>query len=402
MTDEAVDIAEQFEKHLNSPNQTWLLGAGISFNANIPLMYPLTERVLEKAKAHFAADGDATAVLDFIQGDCAKDAHIETYLTHLSDIISLAERSHNKSFTLDGTAVGKSKLVEVHLRLLELISEIVRWGYRAASGDEEMLEGKPGESIVTSGEHEEFVKAIFGSNRAGLEDLRGAVELFTTNYDTLIEDALALHRIPHADGFTGGGVAFWNGYSDLDARRVKAVVTKLHGSIDWFRSNVSPSHLLRRRFGDTYPKGDGGAVMIYPQATKYLNAQVDPFSSLFNRFRNRLANGKDHSLMVCGYSFGDEHINADIEIAMSASGSQLNLIAFSNEMPDGALPETLSNWLNSSLGERIYVASSKGITRGTSGPFWSSEGGSRDWWTFSGATKLIANGLPSDVQELLP
>lgn len=37
-----IDVAEQFEKHLNSPKQTWLLGAGVSFLANIPLMHPLT------------------------------------------------------------------------------------------------------------------------------------------------------------------------------------------------------------------------------------------------------------------------------------------------------------------------------------------------------------------------
>lgn len=401
MTDVAIDIAEQFEKHLNSPNQTWLLGAGISFNANIPLMYPLTDRVLERAKERFEDDDHANKVLEFVQGDCSSDAHIETYLTHLSDVISMADRSQSSSFTINGTAVEKGKLVEVHLVLLELISEIVRWGYRAPTDTSAMLAGEPGKSIVTSAEHEEFVQAIFGSNRAGLEDLRGAVELFTTNYDTLIEDALALHCIPHADGFTGGGVAFWNGYSDLELRRIEAVVTKLHGSIDWFRSKVSPSHLLRRRFGDPYPREEGGAVMIYPQATKYLNAQIDPFSALFGRFRNRLAQGKDHSLMVCGYSFGDEHINADIEIAMSAAGSQLNLIAFSNEGENGQLPETLSAWLNSSWGERIYVASSNGITRGTSGPFWAAEGGARDWWTFSGATQLVANGLPSDIQEQL-
>lgn len=41
------DISEQFEKHLNSPKQTWLLGAGVSYPANIPLMYPLTDRVME-------------------------------------------------------------------------------------------------------------------------------------------------------------------------------------------------------------------------------------------------------------------------------------------------------------------------------------------------------------------
>lgn len=67
------DIAEQFEKHLNSPKQTWLLGAGVSYPANIPLMYPLTDRVMELARGDlFAADADALRVLDFVVRDCAE------------------------------------------------------------------------------------------------------------------------------------------------------------------------------------------------------------------------------------------------------------------------------------------------------------------------------------------
>ena len=45
-----VDIATQFEKHLSSPKQTWLLGAGVSIGSNIPLMGPLTDRVLHVAR----------------------------------------------------------------------------------------------------------------------------------------------------------------------------------------------------------------------------------------------------------------------------------------------------------------------------------------------------------------
>ena len=72
------DIAEQFEKHLNSPKQTWLLGAGVSYPGNIPLMYPLTERVMELARNElFAADADAIRILDFVVGDCAEISHID-------------------------------------------------------------------------------------------------------------------------------------------------------------------------------------------------------------------------------------------------------------------------------------------------------------------------------------
>ena len=41
---------QQLDEFLSRPNQSWLLGAGISKDAGIPLMYPLTARVMDLAK----------------------------------------------------------------------------------------------------------------------------------------------------------------------------------------------------------------------------------------------------------------------------------------------------------------------------------------------------------------
>ena len=46
---DAKDTLHQLDSFLAASNQSWLLGAGISVDANIPLMYPLTERVLALA-----------------------------------------------------------------------------------------------------------------------------------------------------------------------------------------------------------------------------------------------------------------------------------------------------------------------------------------------------------------
>jgi hypothetical protein len=40
---------QQLDEFLSRPNQMWLLGAGVSYDAGIPLMYPLTSRVMELA-----------------------------------------------------------------------------------------------------------------------------------------------------------------------------------------------------------------------------------------------------------------------------------------------------------------------------------------------------------------
>lgn len=406
MTVEAADIAEQFEKHLNSPKQTWLLGAGISYPAKIPLMLALTKRVLAEARSvGFAADDEAKSVLDFITSDCGDSSHIEHHLTHLGDLISIADRSRTGAVEIGGVAVAKEKLVEVHSALINLIASTVRWGYQASwnnpDGTVAQPEriGQPNEPIVEIAGHSEFVNAIYGPGRAGLEFVRTPVEFFTTNYDTLLEDALALSGIEFSDGFTGGGVGFWD-LAHYDHRSgIRAVVTKLHGSIDWYRPNDGKARLLRVRHGDTYP-GEGGAVMIYPQATKYMNTQRDPFAELFQRFRVRLSAGSDHVLLICGYSFGDDHINAEIELAMASRSNQLTIVAFVDE-PNDALPTTLQDWLTKEWAQQLFIASPKGLYQGHDGPVFPAEDGTRDWWTFSGAANLFSEGLPKDIQEAM-
>lgn len=44
------DTLAQLDNLLGASNQSWLFGAGISLDAGIPLMWPLTERVFTKAK----------------------------------------------------------------------------------------------------------------------------------------------------------------------------------------------------------------------------------------------------------------------------------------------------------------------------------------------------------------
>lgn len=401
------DVAEQFERHLNSPKQTWLLGAGISFPANIPLMHPLTERVLTLAKGdRFPGDNQAQKIIEFVENDCPKTAHIEHYLTHLADLISISERSRNSSVKLNELSFNKEKIVEVHNSLLEIIAGVIRWGYRSnREGDEshsqqEELKGERGKSIVEITSHLDFVRAIFNTSRAGLDFVRSPVEFFTTNYDTLLEDALALSQIAYQDGFTGGGCAFWHSDNYLPTAKTRAIVTKLHGSIDWYRESATASSVLRVRDGERYPES-GGTVMIWPQATKYTNTQRDPFANLFQRFRKRLSDGNDHVLLICGYSFGDEHINAEVETAMDSEESQLTLVAFSDEREKG-LPPALEEWRsNKPWRDRLFIASPKGLYRGASQPLFGLEKDTRTWWTFDGVTTLFDKGLPQDIQETL-
>jgi hypothetical protein len=136
--------------------------------------------------------------------------------------------------------------------------------------------------------------------------------------------------------------------------------------------------------------------MIYPQATKYVETQKDPFASLFTQFRSVLSSNEPNVLIACGYSFGDEHINSEIESALSLSPN-ITLIAFIKEVPNDKneikINKTLDAWLqNSQFGKRVFVAGENGIYNNLLMPFNVDPNKKLSWWKFSGLTEFLKTG----------
>ena len=129
-----LDNLKQLDELLAADNQSWLFGAGISFNAGVPLMRPLTDRVFTLAEAM----GDATdkMVLTFLRDELPNNAHIEHILSQLGDYRTIAERSKSNNVRLGDVPLNLLALENLHQRILGWIAEIVRWGYQAADGDE--------------------------------------------------------------------------------------------------------------------------------------------------------------------------------------------------------------------------------------------------------------------------
>lgn len=388
--DETNDLLEQLDRHLMSPCQAWLFGAGISKEAGVPLMVPLTARV--RAKAEGTAH---KAVLDALFAELPANSHIEHLLSHLGDYAALAERAKLEEVTVGGTKIKAVALTEAHTDVVKWIAETVRWGYRPAHDDKPEVVGKSGESIVSIDEHKAFVQALFKTAQAGLQDRRGAVRLFSTNYDTLLEDALALCTVSCWDGFSGGAVAFrsFNFGEAEPALAYRAHVVKLHGSSDWHLGD--DGRVWRVRDGDIYPDKTA-RVLIHPQSTKYLATQRDPFAAQFDLLRRTLATRADNVLAVCGYSFGDEHINQELEFALAAPDNRTTVVVFLYEA--SGWPECITRWRESSWAKRLYVVTEKAVYVGPTGPFHSVEAGKvRDWWTFAGVTKLLKDGAEGSL-----
>jgi len=406
MTDTSLAARQQIEELLKSPDQSWLLGAGISCDAGIPLMFPLTERVHTLLKD----DGGSPypELFEKIHGELPDGSHVEHVLSHLGDYIALAERSREKKVVISGDHVELNQLTFLHTRIRDHIRNTIRWGYRAANDGNQAIVGSQKDPIVSVTQHCDFVRALFRHRRANLER-RPPIRFFTTNYDTLLEDALALERIPYHDGFCGGAMAFWEPAGqafganvDANVPHIQARVHKLHGSIDWYANEKDV--VVRRRDGARYPPEDADRVLIYPQATKYQLTQLDPFAALFAQFRAALNSQGQSLLAICGYSFGDDHINQEIERALRQRNNRLTLLVFAYQ-PDGKLPaknhnlpQCLVKWLSDdglepAQRQRIVVAGRRGVYHGSLEnrcPAHASH--PHEWWSFSGVTKVLKHG----------
>lgn len=380
---------DELKKQLDSSRQNWLLGAGISCNSNIPLMYPLTDRV--KKIVTDSKHAKNNEIYNLLTKELQDKCHIEHYLSHIGDLIALADRSKSKTAIVEKKAFTREEYLHLHKSIISAIGETVRYGYSKTGADEKI--GTPAEPIVEIEHHLKFVDAIY-STRSNLLS-RSKLTFFTTNYDTLLEDALGLEKFTVVDGFSGGAVGYWNPlyeFQDLNSLPNKCLLYKLHGSIDWQRDEKKG--LVRSRYGTKYLDNTMD-IMIYPQASKYVETQKDPFSYLFNGFRNALNSAEDNVLITCGYSFGDDHINAEIEAALSSRNNKTTVIAFVCENAEGTITinKTLDSWLaNKQFGNRVYVAGKKGVYRNSNIVIPPPARKDMDWWTFSGLTNFILTG----------
>ena len=391
MSDGTKDGLRQLDRLLASTNQSWLLGAGISLNAGIPLMLSLTDHVFSEAEK--AVSREQMQALKNVRSQLPKDSHIEHVLSQIGDYRAIADRSDDQNVRINESVLSVSELDSLHLQLLEWIAHTIRCGYRPKTDNDPEEIGTLNNRIVTVDDHLNFVSALFIRSQAGVVERRRAVKLFTTNYDTLLEDALALGGFSYWDGFSGGAVAYRSHrYGDEEpTRSYRAHVVKLHGSIDWHLGE--DNRVWRVRDGDTYP-GSTARVLIYPQSTKYLATQRDPFAAQFDLFRRTLNTCEDNILATCGYSFGDEHINQEIELALGRPENKTTLLAFASD-----INPILERWKNKSWGKRVYIITKRGLYVGDSEPpSHAIESNNLNWWTFDGVTKILNDGAEAFAQ----
>lgn len=145
---------------------------------------------------------------------------------------------------------------------------------------------------------------------------KSPISIFTTNYDLFNEMALDELGFPYNNGFSGTykrkfSPATYN-YMYVENMNLNRDVwervssffnlVKLHGSISWVRKD---EQVWERDYENV---SDEDTVMIYPTPLKDRSTLMIPYSDLFRTMENRLMQ-KNSTLVVLGYSFGDDHIN---------------------------------------------------------------------------------------------
>jgi hypothetical protein len=214
----------------------------------------------------------------------------------------------------------------------------------------------------SSSAYSELVNWITGASRDY------PIEIFTTNYDLLFEEAFEASRAPYFDGFTGGREPFFDPVSvasnDLPPRWTR--LWKLHGSLGWSSSEK----------GEVIRTGKSNAThLVFPEHLKYDQTQKAPYTALLDRLRAFLST-PDTLLVSIGFSFSDAHVAARVDEGLagnpSASVFAFQFKSLSDEMGACDLAKRRSNF-------SVY-AKDRAMVNGTEGN-WSlpPELPSKDW-----------------------
>jgi len=123
------EAIQRLEDLMSQSGRAFLLGAGCSKCAGLPLTAELTENALASAKL----DDDSKKILGEIQrlfNGSSPAAHIEDFLSELVDLIAIANRRSTRNATantvmLDGTCYTAEQLIEAAEQIKRAIADII-------------------------------------------------------------------------------------------------------------------------------------------------------------------------------------------------------------------------------------------------------------------------------------
>ena len=271
------------------------LGAGVGCSCGLPDIKKLQEKVLSGLKSEYAEPFKKQL----------ENRNLEQALSRLRRISALISGDQ----LVDGLSAQQASLID---------SAVCQEVVKALAID-----------IGTDLTSMHYLAAWVGASQYHLP-----VEIFTVNYDLLLETALEHRRVPYFDGFVGVLKARFHtelveaptGRGEEFVPPFFARLWKLHGSVNWLWEGQSIVRL-------GHPVTSDVAAAIYPSDAKYDESRRIPFVVLQDRFRRALQEAET-MLIVSGYSFGDEHLN-ELMFDAAARRPRSEFIAFCHSnIPD--------------------------------------------------------------------
>ena len=204
---------------------------------------------------------------------------------------------------------------------------------------------------------------LFLMSFASRTGTRDRLNIFTTNYDRLVEASADVAGLRLIDRFVGAlSPVFRSSRMDIDMhynppgirgepRYLEGVArfTKLHGSLDWinvgndirriglpFGAKTIQPFLETAGFDASY-----SSLMIYPNSAKDRETAEYPYVELFRDFAAALCR-PNSTLVTYGYSFGDDHINRVIRDMLTIPSTHLVIIDYSDS--SGRIMDKYEQW----------------------------------------------------------
>ncbi len=161
-------------------------------------------------------------------------------------------------------------------------------------------------------------------------------EIYTSNYDMIIEKSLEKIQIPYFDGFVGSYEPFFLPESvdkfvkNFDLTKSWIRLWKIHGSLSWFwkKDDDAKTFKIVRIGKIDNIVDDNDEIVIYPSREKYDSSRKQPFIAYFDRLKNYLSEG-ELLFIISGYSFSDQDIN-EIFFNSLRQNNRLFIVVFSH------------------------------------------------------------------------
>lgn len=316
-----------------TPTIALLLGAGASKPLGIPTTDEMAKEFLEETQ---------NQTLKKIINDTTNEPDIETVIQIVRRVKELP-KNEGLSLLNDATIIPKFENFSIEFTKTE--NELTQFIRKKCLEPDLEKSSKNYSSLLNLGDVAD-------------------VNIFTTNYDTAVENVCNAKDIEYNDGFR---YSKRDGYPILDSslfEKGDIRIYKLHGSVDWW------SDTTRRKIFRLKLELDGvknvNNLMIYPAQKE------DVFNYPFNILQSILIKTLDYvdEFIVIGHKFADLNIVSAIRVVLeqrsnfrltivNKSASKIKKTIFDNNEKVDAYDETIENWLPNAMKKYHKTAEKK-------------------------------------------